>query len=314
MSSLSLNSIFLFVFIIFFISANGLSHAPSPTTNSLQIHLSYIQSLCKSTPYPETCFKTLKLSIDINIGPHLLNSLLQTLQTALSEATKISDLFYNGGYNNIIEKQKGTFQDCHELHQTTVSALKKSVSKMGSFGSRNVADARTFLSAALTNKITCLNGLSSASGSAKPTLLNSLDNAYKYVSNSLSLLSKTKGSSKGRKNRRLLQFPRWLSRKHRRILQDEYDLNDYLVVAADETGNFSTITDAINFAPNNSYDRVIIYVKQGIYEENVEIPSWKTNIVLIGDGAELTVITGKRSVADGWTTFRSATIGKFLLL
>ena len=81
-------------------------------------------------------------------------------------------------------------------------------------------------------------------------------------------------------------------------------------MAADGTGNFSTITEAINFAPNNSVGRTVIYVKEGTYEENVEIPSYKTNIVLLGDGKDVTFITGNRSVIDGWTTFRSATLGK----
>ncbi|MBA0816959.1 hypothetical protein Gohar_001565, partial [Gossypium harknessii] len=40
----------------------------------------------------------------------------------------------------------------------------------------------------------------------------------------------------------------------------------------------------------------------------VVIPSCKTNIVLIGYGSEVTFITGNRSVVDGWTTFRSATL------
>jgi pectinesterase len=54
----------------------------------------------------------------------------------------------------------------------------------------------------------------------------------------------------------------------------------------------------------------VIYVKEGIYDENVEIPSYKTNIVMLGDGSDSTIITGNRSVVDGWTTFRSATLGE----
>ena len=82
-------------------------------------------------------------------------------------------------------------------------------------------------------------------------------------------------------------------------------------MAANGTGNFTTITDAINFAPNNSNDKTIIYVKQGVYQENVEIPSNKPNIFLRGEGTNATKITGNRSVGDGWTTFRSATLGMF---
>ncbi|KAK7845173.1 putative pectinesterase/pectinesterase inhibitor 12 [Quercus suber] len=105
--------------------------------------------------------------------------------------------------------------------------------------------------------------------------------------------------------------PTWISKKLKsrtRILESDFDPSKVLTVAADGTGNFTTITDAINFAPNNSNDKTHIYVKQGLYEENVEIPSYKTHIVLLGDGADITTITGKRSVGDGWTTFRSATL------
>ena len=96
------------------------------------------------------------------------------------------------------------------------------------------------------------------------------------------------------------------------MLASENDPSKVLTVAADGTGNFTTITDAINFAPNNSNDiQTRIYVKQGLYEENVVIPSYKRNIFMHGDGTDFTIITGNRSKVDGWTTFSSATLGMF---
>ncbi|KAK9286967.1 hypothetical protein L1049_015375 [Liquidambar formosana] len=284
----------------------------SSSTTPQPFHLSSIRSFCKSTPYPDVCFNSLKLSISISINPNNLTYLLQTLQNAISEAKKLSSLLSTAGNSNIIEKQRGTIQDCKELHQITISSLQRSVPKIQAADSQKLSDAKAFLSAALTNKNTCLEGLNSASGPLKPNLVNSIAATYKHVSNSLSVLSSQVRQKKGHANRRrLLGFPRWLTRKDRRILQsdgDEYDPSEVLIVAADGTGNFTSITDAINFAPNNSYDRVIIYVKEGVYEENVEIPSYKPNLVLLGDGRDVTVITGNRSVVDGWTTFRSATV------
>ncbi|KAL0374636.1 UNVERIFIED_CONTAM: putative pectinesterase/pectinesterase inhibitor 12 [Sesamum radiatum] len=284
--------------------------ALNSSSNSLESHLSSLKTVCKSTPYPDACFDSLKLSISINISPNILTFLLQSLKTALSQGLKLSSLFSSAGQANLVEKQKGTIQDCRELHQITLSSLKNSVSRISAADSRKLADARAFLSAALTNKETCLEGLNSASGPLKSSLVNSLTDTYMHVSNSLSMLSKP-GSQRGGNNRRLLSFPRWLSRKARRVLQssgDEYDPSELLTVAADGSGNFTTVSDAINFAPNNSMDRIIIYIREGVYQENVEIPSWKPNIVLLGDGSDVTVITGNRSVADGWTTFRSATV------
>jgi len=108
--------------------------------------------------------------------------------------------------------------------------------------------------------------------------------------------------------------PEWLTSTDQSFFDDshgdEYDPKEKLVVAVDGTGDFRTITEAINSAPINSMERIVIYVKEGIYEENVEIPCNRTNIVMIGDGSDVTVITGNRSVGDGWTTFRSATLGE----
>ena len=111
-----------------------------------------------------------------------------------------------------------------------------------------------------------------------------------------------------------VDVPTWISKKldsRTRILDGIYLHSMMLTVASDGTGNFTTITDAINFAPNNSNDQTRIYVKQGVYEENVEIPSYKRNIFMHGDGIDATIITGNRSKVDGWTTFSSATLGMF---
>lgn len=300
------------LFAIFFSHTCAVNSSNASTTLHTN-NLSSLRSFCTTTPYPEVCFNSLKLSISINISPNILNFLLHSLQVAISETTKLSNLFHSVGHTNIIEKQRGAVQDCRELHQSTLASLKRSLSGVRSSNSRNIVNARAYLSAALTNKNTCLEGLDSASGTMKPVLVNSVINTYKHVSNSLSMLSNPKkGTRKGQKNKALMNSPKWSSISDHGLLQDsdgeEYDPNEVLVVAADGTGNFSSISEAINFAPNNSMDRTVIYVKEGVYEENLEIPSYKTNIVMLGDGSDVTVITGNRSVGDGWTTFRSATL------
>ncbi|CAN4111146.1 unnamed protein product [Withania somnifera] len=74
--------------------------------------------------------------------------------------------------------------------------------------------------------------------------------------------------------------------------------------------NFTSIGEAIAFAPNNSMIEdgyFLIYAKQGYYEEYVVVAKNKKNIMLIGEGVDRTVIAGNRSVIDGWTTYNSAT-------
>lgn len=90
-------------------------------------------------------------------------------------------------------------------------------------------------------------------------------------------------------------------------------INETVTVGRDGTENFTSITDAIALAPNNSQPTdgyFIIYVREGYYEEYVVVPSYKKNIMLLGDGINRTVITGNHSVKDGlWTTFNSSTFG-----
>ncbi|XLS45077.1 hypothetical protein HN51_001942, partial [Arachis hypogaea] len=295
-STSSKASLFLLATILFFSNACAISN-PSNAEN-----LNALKSFCRTTPYPEVCFNSLKLSISITISPSILNNLLQSLQVAISEATKLSDLFNNAGNSNsIIENKIGAVQDCKELHKLTLSSLKRSLSAIRSQNSKDLVDARTYLSAALTNKETCLESMESASGTLKPTLVDSVTNTFKYVSNTLSMLPRKPDMKKKQKK----STPKWFFSKS----DDEgYDPSEVIVVAADGSGNFSTINEAVDFAPSNSFDRTVIYVKEGLYEENVEIPSHKTNIVLLGDGRDATVITGNRSFVDGWTTFRSATL------
>ncbi|KAK9071180.1 hypothetical protein SSX86_009748 [Deinandra increscens subsp. villosa] len=260
-------------------------------------------SVCKSTPYPDVCLDSLKLSVSININ----GIILQSLKVAISEALKLSTLMSNADGFNIIEMHKGTIQDCNELHQITLASLDKSLTRLAATSSSKtskLADVNAFLAAAVTNKDTCLEGLESASGPSKPLVVGTIIAAYKHVSNCLSLLSDSPPSGSRDVSDKGMA---WLSKKDGYDEGDDDDDN-MLTVAADGSGNFTTITEAINFAPNNSVDRVIIYIKQGLYEENVEIPSYKPNIVLLGDGRDATIISGNRSVVDGWTTFRSATV------
>ena len=63
-----------------------------------------------------------------------------------------------------------------------------------------------------------------------------------------------------------------------------------IVVAQDGSGDFITIQDAINSVRDFTPEPRVIHIKKGIYYEKVEIPSWKCDITLKGDGPEETLI------------------------
>lgn len=105
-----------------------------------------------------------------------------------------------------------------------------------------------------------------------------------------------------------VKFPSWVKPGERKLLQAN-GVHADAVVTTDGTGNYTKLMDAVKDAPNYSMKRYVIYVKKGVYYENVEIKKKKWNLMIVGDGMNVTVISGNRSYVDGWTTFRSATFG-----
>ncbi|OQP64353.1 pectin esterase [Niastella vici] len=95
----------------------------------------------------------------------------------------------------------------------------------------------------------------------------------------------------------------------------------YLTVAQEGSGNYKTIQEAVNAVRDFSQERVTIFIKKGIYKEKLVIPSWKTNISLVGESRDSTIITnddysGKplpggmdvTSGRDKFSTFNSYTV------
>ncbi|MEX2371689.1 MAG: pectinesterase family protein, partial [Bacteroidales bacterium] len=73
-----------------------------------------------------------------------------------------------------------------------------------------------------------------------------------------------------------------------------------IVVAADGTGNFTTIQAAIDAAPSNSDRSTVIYIKRGIYNtEKLIVPGDKINITFLGESRQETVISYHMYDCDG---------------
>ena len=93
---------------------------------------------------------------------------------------------------------------------------------------------------------------------------------------------------------------------------------DYdFVVAKDGSGDFLTVQEAIDAAPDYcKQDETTIYIKDGIYSEKVTIPTNKQKLHLIGQSAEKTVISwsdyAKKTGPTGYEMGTSATSTIFL--
>lgn len=67
---------------------------------------------------------------------------------------------------------------------------------------------------------------------------------------------------------------------------DDYDF----VVAQDGSGDFTTIQEAIDAVRDYTPIPRTIFIKSGVYHEKLLIPSWKTDITLIGEDVDNTII------------------------
>jgi len=169
------------------------------------------------------------------------------------------------------------------------------------------SDLRTWVSAALANQDTCMDGFDGTNGIVKGLVSSGLGQVMSLLQQLLTQVNPVSNhfpfpSTQGK-------FPSWVKPEDSKLLQANGVVVD-AVVSTDGTGNFTKLMDAVMAAPNYSMKRYVIFVKRGVYHENVEIKKKKWNLMMIGEGISATVITGNRSFIDGWTTFRSATFGK----
>ncbi|KAG8049195.1 hypothetical protein GUJ93_ZPchr0009g1918 [Zizania palustris] len=81
-----------------------------------------------------------------------------------------------------------------------------------------------------------------------------------------------------------------------------------VTVATDGSGIFKTINEALAKVPLMSTSTYMMYMKTGIYKEYVLVASNVTNLVMIGDDATKTIITGNRSVMMNITTKNTTTM------
>ena len=71
----------------------------------------------------------------------------------------------------------------------------------------------------------------------------------------------------------------------------KYDNTDTIVVARDGTGQFRSVGEAVEVCRAFMEYRKVIFVKKGVYKEKVVVPSWLTNIEIVGEDRDKTVIT-----------------------
>ncbi|KAJ0987253.1 hypothetical protein J5N97_005609 [Dioscorea zingiberensis] len=259
---------------------------------------------CTQTPYPHVCTTFMSNTMKNPLG--FLNS---ALQATLDHAVHTHKVASSMDLSLLDDRAKAAWADCLELCDDTISHLNRCMSP----NSVSFDDSQTWLSAAIANQQTCMNGFKelNVNPSHLPSFPFTSTNISEFISNSLAINKAISPAKSGGYNRKLLSdnFPTWLSAADRKLLQSS-NVKANLIVSKDGSGNYKTISEAIAASSKirkGSSSRFVIHVKAGVYKENVEIKNSMKNIMIMGDGIDKTIVTGSKNVQDGSTTFRSAT-------
>ncbi|EOA25868.1 hypothetical protein CARUB_v10019247mg [Capsella rubella] len=234
-------------------------------------------------------------------------------------------------YHNLV------LSECEKLYGEGEARLSKLVVAHENF---TVEDVRTWLSGVLANHHTCLDGLAQERQGHKP-LVHS--NVTLVLREALAFYKKSRGHIKKRLHGPARPNHRPEGQKHgpRRPKHGPTRPNhgperqshgpsrpnqsggmlvswnptrsraDF-VVAQDGSATHRTINQAlaaISGMGKSRSNRVIIYIKAGVYNEKIDIDRHMKNIMLVGDGMDRTIVTNNRNVPDGSTTYGSATFG-----
>ncbi|MCL7033871.1 hypothetical protein MKW94_020377 [Papaver nudicaule] len=290
-------------------------------------HLQVAHSNCAGTLYPELCISTLaSLFPGTSLKQKSMSELISAIISHTVDIVKISASNCTGmkkklGYE-LDPRQSRALDDCLELFEDTIVDLGAALSDLRTpnTSDKGYHHLQTLFSASMTNQYTCLDGFFYSKGTRRRQIEKRLYRISQLVSNSLAMLEKIpKHKKKSCKDEQVFPeygemvdgFPEWVTKKDRRLLENSANataMSYDLVVAKDGSGNFTTISEAVQAAPKSSTKRFVIYIKEGAYFENVEVVKKKTMLMFIGDGIGKTVVKANRNVVDGWTTFRSATV------
>ncbi|KAL5698592.1 pectinesterase [Ranunculus cassubicifolius] len=284
-----------------------------------------IKAVCSVTQYPESCLASLSSSVNgsTKLNPEQLIKL--SMDIALQELSKLSVVPDTLISRTTDPYTKKALVNCKYLFQDSVDQLNASIASMD-VGSVNlllsatkIDDLKTWISTAITNQETCLDGLDESEKKIfVEEMKKVMQNSSEFTSNSLAIVTKIMKVLKDLNiptHRKLLSyvglvndnFPTWVNSADRRLLQAETKPIADITVAKDGTGDYLTISEAVKAVAEKNKTRTVIYVKEGKYAENVFLDKVHWNIMMIGDGMTKTIVSGSLNFIEGTPTFTTAT-------
>jgi pectinesterase len=271
-------------------------------------------NLCTNSPDTASCYAIVAVAIltSPNAHPSQPTQVLRAILARSLDQHDAAAAAVSGMHQRTSDpRQRGALADCVQLMDLARDRLADAADTIPAAAD----DARTWLSAVLTDHVTCLDGLGHKP--LRDAVGSHLEPLMSLASASLAVLNAVGSGAAADDDARDVMlaeavddFPSWVPARDRTLLEGARAVQADVVVAKDGSGRYKTVTEAVDAAPDGGKSRYVIYVKKGVYKENIEVGKKKRELMIIGDGMDATVITGRRNVVDGASTFNSATLGE----
>ncbi|KAK7258949.1 hypothetical protein RIF29_24542 [Crotalaria pallida] len=317
-------------------AANGVDLKDSNKSH-VSSSMKAVKTLCQPTDYKKDCVDGLTKEAGNTTDPReLIKLTFHITAKKIGEGLKKTRLLQEAEKE---PRAKGALATCKQLMEFSIMELQRSIERLGNFDLNNLDNILTslkvWLSGAVTYQDTCLDSFENTTSPAGKKMKEVLQTSMHMTSNGLAIineLSKTLQEMKITKPaaRRLLHdanglpvlghddndgevVPEWIDEERvggvRRLLKtNARKVLANAIVAKDGSGNFTTITQALKQVPIKNKKPYIIWIKEGVYQEYVEVTKHMTHVIFVGDGAKKTRITGRKNFIDGVNTYRTATV------
>ncbi|XP_076891526.1 pectinesterase 1-like [Bidens hawaiensis] len=151
-----------------------------------------IKTVCAVTQHPDTCFTDVS-SINSGDAVDPVTIFNLTLRLTFAELTNVSALPKTLISESNDLRTGSALRDCASLFDDAVSRLSESVEAMAGGGDElteaKVADMMTWISAAMTDQQTCVDGLEEVGSTAVDEVKMKVQRSNEWMSNSLAILN-----------------------------------------------------------------------------------------------------------------------------
>ncbi|KAH6831799.1 hypothetical protein C2S53_008292 [Perilla frutescens var. hirtella] len=279
-----------------------------------------VQSICSHTDHPKSCSDALA-PVANNQSATLIDYLKAAILVAQKEVEAAMGRPAEIAKAATKPQEKMAVDDCKELLQYAVGELQASMSAVGDSNLHTIADReaelKNWLSAVLSYNEACIDGFDTPE--IRTGISQGLLNATELTDNALAIVASISKISESfnmtikdipSAAKSLLDgFPSWMKGGDRKLLAAAGgEPAPNAVVAQDGSGQYKTITEALNAYPKGGVKggKYVIHVKAGVYDEYVTVTKDQTNIYMYGDGPRRSIVTGKKSFAAGVSTYQTA--------